>query len=205
MKDIIYIVHSHPLGCHYNSILPQWVNIILNQAKISNPGANIHLISDVKLNIENVNNHLVKDYTHGLYQDFTSNFTNLSSNYEIFELPAFQRWFILYNFLEKHKIDSCIHLDSDVMIFCDLEHESQNYKNYWFTLCKNQSGHTNFIRHISKTKDFIEFLTNIYTNKSGSIFTNLKNTYLEMQKKKLNGGICDMTLWKIFSHQHKDY
>jgi hypothetical protein len=61
--------------------------------------------------------------------EFAKHYEHLSTNgYEI-ELMCFQRWFILQDFMVKHGMDRCFHLDSDTMLYANVDEEYPNTNN----------------------------------------------------------------------------
>jgi len=82
---------------------------------------NVHVIND-----ELINTHLTPE--------FSNVYKHLSTNDYNFELMCFNRWFILLNYMKAKNINMCFHIDSDVLLFSDVEKDYINYEQYDFTL-----------------------------------------------------------------------
>jgi hypothetical protein len=75
---------------------------------------------------------------------------------EGFEFVCIERWFILYEFMITHKIDKCVILDSDILIFSNLTAVKEAFPDHDMTWT-GFSAHINFINDISALKQFCDF------------------------------------------------
>lgn len=102
-----------------------YLKYALKQARLFNPESEIILLGDESNNKYDFLKHYhIKDY-HKSADHFASVFKNFSTNSIEFELFCFQRWFIINEFIDKHKDEfdfsnGFICLDSDVLLFCDV-------------------------------------------------------------------------------------
>lgn len=99
-----------------------FVPYTLRQAEESNPHADIFFLG----NEENegaisgrVSFFRAADYGEGA-SDFAEVYQHLSTNSYVYNLFCFQRWFILRDFMRKNRIDRCCYLDTDVMLYTDI-------------------------------------------------------------------------------------
>ena len=89
---------------------------------------NIILIGD------NDNSIIKKHCSHYNYKDyfnyaneFIEIYQHFSTNHYWYELFCFTRWFVLYEFVTKHKIDKFFLIDSDVLLFENIQNIEQTY------------------------------------------------------------------------------
>lgn len=127
----------HEGGCFY---LPY----VLSQTKISNPAMKIFLIGDKKalksapcgiIGIDIANHSKEADRFSELYREHHRSFNSF-----YFENNCFRRSFILADFLNKYHFRSCWHLDSDNMIYTDLEKVAAGFDEHiQFSAVRNGS------------------------------------------------------------------
>jgi hypothetical protein len=128
---------------------------------------------------------------------FDSVYVNLSSNGRWFEFAAFCRWFRLYEFMERNKIEIAFHPDTDVLIYADVTEEYyKKFSAYDLTLIKGACGAATFIT-LPRLRSFIEYVLNIYMER-GSTFRAFTDMFAQFQRDNRDGGICDMTLWESY-------
>lgn len=193
MSQCVPIIFIH----RYNS---PYLKYSLEQAKVCNP--EVFLIGDNSNNLYNFVTHI--DYR--LHFDEAREFSKIykhysTSSYE-YEMFNFQRWFILKDFVIKNKINACLYLDSDVMIYVDVSKEIKKFKLYNFTLSQYFCGCVFFLNDIDALKDFCEFIMNIYSKKDKYHFSKMKSHYKVRKKHGLPGGACDMTAFELYHQLH---
>ncbi|WNC16640.1 hypothetical protein [Brevibacillus brevis] len=112
----------------------------LQQARISNPASRVILIG-TKENAKHcppqAEHHLIQDYGQSA-QLFANFYRHLSSNDYTYNLFCFQRWFILRDFLRRNHISQCYYLDSDVLLYADVnppEYQDLLLEFSWTTFC----------------------------------------------------------------------
>ena len=62
-------------------------------------------------------------------QQFAYIYENLSTNSHNYELFCFLRWFILKEFMEEQNLDTIFYVDSDVMLYVDINEEYIDISN----------------------------------------------------------------------------
>jgi hypothetical protein len=155
---------------------------VLNQAKKFNARAVVDFIGDSKNKIFNfiIERAGIKYYDVNSYfksaKEFEGCYKHISVNPYNFELIAFQRWFILRDFLTSNNIDKCLYLDSDVMLYCNVEEEFKRLGDFDFTLTKETPGDTSgagcvFINNRGFLNHFCQFLLEFYKQKEIIITT----------------------------------
>jgi len=112
-------------------------------------------------------------------EDFAKIYQHQAVNPYNYELFCIQRWFVLKEFMEKNQIEKCFYCDSDIMLYCDVNEEYENFKDYEISLIhKNDytpygrkycySGHSSYftLKGIQEVnKGIIEFYANFETNR----------------------------------------
>lgn len=130
----------------------------LLQAKISNPNSPVYLIgnaSNRKYAANGIIHEMIEDYMHS-----TVNFSRVYKHihfmpYE-YNLFCFQRWFILHAFMMKHNFAKSCYIDSDVMLYTDMDHPQ--FDN--FTM---EFVWTNFVER-QRLEEFCTFLTSQFAD-----------------------------------------
>lgn len=182
MSIPIVVIHKHD---------SYYLPYCLAQAKTSNPKSDIVLIGDQN------NNHykFIKHENISVYfkeaQEFSKIYKHLNTNIAVFEMFCFQRWFILKSFLKANRIERCVHIDSDVMVYADLTEEGKKFEQFDFTLSAGACGHCSFINSIKALEKFCDFVMSLYTDPS--LFSLLESRYQERISKNMAGGANDMT------------
>lgn len=128
-------------------------------------------------------------------EQFKKVYKHFSTNSYEFELICLQRWFVLKDFLIKNNINRCLYLDSDVLIYNNVNELAKRYTGYGMTIC-GISGHTNFLE-INTLIEFCNYVTTCYTD-NGAL-KQLEEYFINYKAKQLLGGISDMTFLHRFS------
>ena len=135
---------------------------------------------------------------------FQQIYQHLSTNPYGFELFCFQRWFVLQEYLESQRLDLCFAMDSDVLLYADAGAEFREAfdHDYAFTLVQGTIGCSSYFTR-GGLADFCRFVRETYENKTAPRFAYLLNTAAEFQKSRRAGGICDMTLFRLYALESK--
>jgi len=143
--------------------------------------------------------HDINDYD--MDMSFRSVYEHLSTNSFEIELLCFTRWFALYEFMRSHGIETCLHIDSDVLLFCDVTDEyKKNFSLYDLTLTHRCSGHSSYFTTMGLAK-FCSFLLKTYSEKQSYDYEKIASHYHIRRKHNLPGGVCDMTLLEYYSYK----
>lgn len=168
---------------------------VLRQAKSSNPKSNIFLLgseSNRKYISDGMQHFLIENYFEGASQ-FAKVYKHLSPLEYEYLLFCFQRWFVLRDFMERHNIEKCWVIDTDVMVFSDLN--NPNFEK--FTFEKNW----NSIISLKDIRDFCKVQMDSF-NKNAS-FENLKSYALVRGHQRNNQPlISDMVTMNLFFEKH---
>lgn len=133
-------------------------------------------------------------------QEFTKTYEHLSTNGHSIELFCMTRWLALRNLMRAQKIETCLYLDSDVLLFSHPTEEWNKFSMFEFTLVHWTSGHTSFWT-LAGIEQFCEFMLRLYRDKSGYDWDKVSSHYHIRRKHGLGGGVCDMTLLEYHGRQ----
>jgi hypothetical protein len=177
----------------------------LLQCRTWNPRSDIFLLGDSSTK------HLAKLVSHVPYSkysqesaEFANVYRNYSTNGTAFELPCFQRWFVLYEFLAANGLDGAVYLDSDILAYSDLVSLSACREERRRMTVVGISAHTNFIHGREVLRNFLDFVKSHYTPRAVTEEV-LKDLLAEHQR--INGpygGISDMTFLTLYRALHPD-
>ncbi|MBM4147014.1 MAG: hypothetical protein FJ240_12225 [Nitrospira sp.] len=167
---------------------PEYLRYTLAQAKINNPGSLVYLIGDDTNDIyEFVEHYKIHDHESGA-NSFSKLYKHHSANSIDGEHFCFRRWFILKEFMEQNAINQCLYLDSDVLLFSDLQEEHRKYRNCGLTNSLGFSPGFNIFNNLKVINDFCEFVTKAFI--SDSLYNNLIDT--ANQQSFSCGNVSDM-------------
>ncbi|MBQ0004131.1 MAG: hypothetical protein KBT21_11415 [Treponema sp.] len=128
-------------------------------------------------------------------------YIHMSPNTKEFELICFQRWFAIMDFVNRqNNINSFFCCDSDNLVYSNLTEiavSRMNDKEIAITnhICPNCTFFTK-----KSIKIFCNYIIDQYSNENN--LQRLKTIYEE--KKKENGGICDMTMFDLFQSDNPE-
>jgi hypothetical protein len=189
------IVFLHYSNSHY-------LKYSLAQARHSNPESTIYLLGDDTNDCYDFLEHRsFSDYFQEAHE-FSKIYRHFNSTKYKYELFNFQRWFILEEFLVTNKIEKCLYLDSDTMLYTDVTEEQKKFAQFDLTLSYKTSGCTFFLNRVQALTDFCQFLTDIYTKKERHYYDRMLAQYATFKKNNQAGGACDMTAFDFYSYDH---
>ncbi|WP_300377878.1 hypothetical protein [Brachyspira sp.] len=109
-----------------------------------------------------------------------------------------QRWIIIKDFMKEYKINECLHIDSDILIFSNLDEALKPFYNYDISLA-NKLALTMYIRDVKVLEEFSKYLLLKYTDENE--INKLKNMYYNDPYRVNNGvagTISDMDISRDF-------
>lgn len=159
---------------------------VLKQIRLFNPENRICLISDESTDrYDFIEHYNINQYTEGL-DDFAKVYVHMSINPFQYELFCFQRWFVIRDFVRSQQMTHFLCLDSDVLLYCEVDKVFTSYLSYDFTICKEMGPCFSLFNNRSIEK-LCEYMMYLYTDKQA--FERLKVFYQHVGA----GGVCDMT------------
>lgn len=181
--------------CHRGN--SEYLQYSLMQARKSNPDSEIILFGDES-------NRCFPFVTHVLMElppaaiEFRQRYVHLSINSFEYELFCFLRWFIILSYCLKHKIKRCHYMDSDIMLYTDINRVE--YQNVAWGMIGKSMGQGFF--DIGILKEFCAFLLSQYGD--DAVVQELREEYQTQRQAGNAFGICDMTFAEKFASLHSD-
>ena len=182
----------------------KYVLYCLKQLKTTNKNSNVYLLSDkeykeyskysIFVNISNVLGNDAK-----LFADKYIHLGKSNPNYEMF---CMQRWIILRDFMKLYNMKECFYMDSDVLVFSNLDEALLPFNEYKISLTSNLAL-SMYIRDVSILDEFSFFLLNKYTSEIE--INKLKDMYYNTGRSEngVAGSISDMDLSREFFSEKK--
>jgi hypothetical protein len=176
-----------------------YLNYSLNQVKITNPGNPIYLITDTITNRYSFVNYIDINTYFTEAKEFAKVYKHMSTNGFDNELFCFQRWYILKEFCEANQVNEFLYLDSDLLIYCNIDSVFRKWKEYDLTISKKLSPHCCYFPSVEKLRIFCSFIPKLYTD------PNYKDRFLVKHQHHLDnnlpGGVCDMTAFNEYQKE----
>lgn len=159
---------------------------VLKQIRLFNPASRICLISTEDTNhYDFIEHYNITEYMSGA-NAFAKKYVHLSTNPYGYELFCFQRWFVIRDFIQKERLEYFVCLDSDVLIYCDIDDVFNPYLSYDFTICRIMGPcFTLFNSH--SIDRFCSYINSLYATED-----NLFRLH-KFKEAVPDGGVCDMT------------
>lgn len=107
----------------------------LQQAKASNPHSDVILLGKA-CNQQYCTGNIAHVLLDGYMQsaaEFAKYYKHVSTNSYEYNLFCFQRWFVLRDFMRQHKLQRCCYLDSDVMLYADINNPEFSHFSFEFS------------------------------------------------------------------------
>ncbi|MDP4201291.1 MAG: hypothetical protein Q8861_01230 [Bacteroidota bacterium] len=168
---------------------------------MSNPQANIYLIGDTSnSHHKNIHHHLISDYSNNA-NSFAAIYKHFSKANHDYELFCIQRWFVLQEFMIKNGIEDALLLDTDVLIFLEVEGFIKNITKD-FQLTRGHNGSMGFVywKKLSDLTCFCNFVMELYSQKESIAI--LRKAYEDFVTVSNVGGVSDMTLLDKYIEIH---
>lgn len=161
---------------------------VLKQIRLFNPDNRICLISTEDTKHYDFVEHFLVDYYMKRANKFAESYVHLSINPYEYELFCFQRWFVIQEFAKEQDIPFFLCLDSDVLIYCDIDEVFNKYLQYDFTICKVM-GPCFTLFNTTSIARFCDYMFSFYLEPQKT--PRLEAFYKEVK----DGGVCDMTMF----------
>lgn len=148
----------------------EYIQYSLQQAKLSNPNSEVILIGTTvnqRYCPDNIKHVLIEEFNRSALE-FSKIFKQIDRSFSIsknkkcfipvdnYSLFCYQRWFILRDFMQANNISQCCYLDSDCMLFTDINNPTYN------------SIQTNWIGvfNINELNNFCSFIEKYFSDNS---------------------------------------
>jgi len=121
-----------------------------------------------------------------------------SSKTEGFERFCLERWFLVRNFMRRERLDHCLVIDSDVLLFCDVAEEAARFRDAAMTFSRWDAvrlvPHCNFVGCRGAIESFCDYVMNVYR-----ISEQLEAVKAKNGKKFSRHWVSDMSLFHEWS------
>jgi len=175
----------------------EYLKYTLAQARLSNPAAVIYLIGDLfNDNYDFVEHHNIKNYSSEA-ELFSKLYKHHSTNSYDGELFCFRRWFILKEFMKHNNIQQCLYLDSDVLLFADIQQEDLKYRDCAFTLSFGCGQGFNIIHNSGILNEFCDFIVKCFISQS------FYNGLVEASDRQFHKCLSDMVVFYEYQKRTK--
>lgn len=178
---------------------------VLKQIKRTNPYSKIFLISDKNykkysqystfIDISKISSEEAKS--------FKEKYIHLGKSDPNYEMFCMLRWILLRDFMREYNINECLHIDSDILIFSDLENALKHFSDYKISLAHNLAL-TMYIKDIEILNEFSKYLLFKYTNETE--INKLKDMYYKSERVNngVAGSVSDMDISREFFSNIKE-
>ena len=192
MNSIIFVHKGNPF----------YLQIALSQARKTNPQTPIVLLGDeTNKDIPGITHFYINDFFCRA-QKFGEIYVNNSPNSREYELFCFQRWMVIWEFLNKNVEynDKFLYCDSDTLLFADVTSEFERMGNKPMAYEYKGSPAFTFVNKNSMG-EFCNLIEWFYTSAEGLKLICQYKTFLVRNSKKY--GISDMSVFAYYkSHVH---
>lgn len=198
MNTHIDIVFIHT-GNHF------YLKNAITHAVYFNPDATVYLLGDESnAGIAKEFNGAVIHENVSKYMTFANelgkHYVHMSTNPYQYELFCFQRWFIIQDFMQKRQLQNVLCLDSDVLLYCNVNEYFTHKLSYDLTVCNHMTPCYTLLKY-EILRGFTDYIMSFYTDKERikEIDEHYHQTYFDLQGKRIKmGGVCDMTAFLLY-------
>ncbi len=170
--------------------------------KRTNPNINIFLVSDKPYKkLENISTFVnIKNIEDEQSLLFENSYIHLGKGDYNFEMFCIKRWFLYRNIIKKYGLTNTFCMDSDIMLFSDLQQALKPFDKYKISLMMTYGTSMNVV-DCSILDEFCDFLITLYNDEKE--FAKLKQIYSD-GKAGIGNTISDMTLSNMFFANYKN-
>lgn len=175
---------------------------VIEQAKLSNPNADVFIISDITAKsfyeksgiFIDINDHFEEA------KDFEKVYVHMSPLSYGIELIFLQRWFVLKSFMLKNSLNNVVYLDSDCMLYHDVSNDWNLLENFDFANLDIIVPAVTYIPKPNSLIKFCNFLIEQYTINLELIKARYISNFVN---KNIYGGIGDMSQFSMFNEKYQ--
>jgi hypothetical protein len=155
MSDPLPIVFIHLANSYY---LP----FTLGQAKMKNMNSPVIIIGDDTNNVFPFATHVHMNRYCKQAVEFQKIYKHYSPNGFIYEQFCFIRWFLLRDFMKAHGLTRVLHVDSDLMLYVDVNEEQKNWQDRELALVNGIGPWCMFINGTKVLDEFCDRIWEMY-------------------------------------------
>jgi len=155
VSEAIPIVFIHLSNSEY---LPY----TLGQAKMKNLNSPVILIGDDTNNVFPFATHVHMNRYCKQAVEFQKIYKHYSPNGFIFEQFCFLRWFLLRDFMLAHGLKRVMHVDSDVLLYVDVNEEQARWIDYELSVVNSEYAGNMFVNGTRALEDLCAIIWDLY-------------------------------------------
>jgi hypothetical protein len=191
------------------------LGLCLRQAAAWNPRTPILLIADRNPGAGELCEFIPFDRYSDISTAFEGIYQHTGNNDPRYNKFCIERWFIIESIMHEKRLSHCIHLDSDVMVYADLEFELGNRCGNLIGACGLNFRKIPQLHHLERLSFFSLHTALIPLAALGQFRAFVEMTFqdnylLERHMKAISAlsnasvvsGVNDMSLWTDFFHQN---
>jgi hypothetical protein len=176
---------------------PEYLRTVIKQAE--HFGNKVYLLGDATN--AGLSDHFFANAYARQALEFQKIYVHLSSNDYGGELFCFQRWFVLLEFMKARGIEKCHHIDSDVLLYCNVEEDYAHYREYNFTLVYHANAGNSYFT-LAGLEKFCDFVMSTYKNTQSFLFELMTADYHVRRKHNVPAAVSDMTFLRRYCDDH---
>ena len=180
------------------------LNFAIRSSKIAAPSNEIIVLGNPE-NDKGLCEMVPCDFNSSDIIKFRSKYVHRSTNPYKFELFCIARWFAIRDYIAKFN-EPVFVMDSDVMVFCDIEAQYKKFDGAEFTVTGpggawNVSQGISYWANAGVLDRFCQFIFKMYEDTSCKESKEYFNHFEELQAHHQPGGCCDMNISELFSQR----
>lgn len=173
-----------------------YLETCLAQAKKTNPDSRIILLGDDSNKRIDFVEHVNADAFPG-FREFEPSYRHCSFLPVWLEKLWIQRWFVMRDFVRQEGLSRFLHIDTDVLLFCNVTSESSRFDGFDMTFARWDANrllaHCLFVNRTEFLDDFCRYITGVYREDDDFQRLKTRNTN-QKGNRTLPPWICDMSL-----------
>jgi hypothetical protein len=175
---------------------------VIEQAKLSNPNADVFIISDISAKSFYEKSGIFIDINEHFEEakDFEKIYVHMSTLSYGIELIFLQRWFVLQSFMLKKKLSNLVYLDSDCMLYHDISKDWNQLDKYDLANLDMIWPAVTYIPTPNSLIKFCNFLIEQYTTNLDFVKNLHASNFVD---KNIPGGIGDMSQFGMFNEKYQ--
>jgi hypothetical protein len=134
----------------------------LGQAKMHNMDSPVILIGDDTNNVYPYATHVNMNRYCAQAVEFQKIYKHFSPNGFMYEQFCFLRWFLLRDFMKTHGLQRLIHVDSDVLLYVDVNKEQANWQDAELSLINGECAGNMFVNGTKGLEDLCTIIWDMY-------------------------------------------
>jgi hypothetical protein len=140
----------------------EYLPYTLGQAKMKNLNSPVILIGDDTNNVFPFATHVHMNRYCKQAVEFQKIYKHFSPNGFIFEQFCFLRWFLLRDFMLAHGLKRVLHVDSDVLLYADVNQEQANWKDAELSVVNGEYAGNMFVNGTKGLEDLCTIIWDMY-------------------------------------------